>query len=204
VGIAIGIWVILAAIFEISNRIGLGKMPLVQSLKRLQGLRLMAIGMFLAHLGVGIFTISAVIETSFKTETTKGLASGESVVFGGYKIKLDAIEASEGPNYYGDKAILSVRRRNDAFAMSPERRYYPAAKMPTTEVARHTNAFGELYIALGEPSIVDGRAVWTLRLYENPMIGWLFGGCMIIALGGVLSLLDRGLRIGAPKAKVKP
>ncbi|MEK7661240.1 MAG: heme lyase CcmF/NrfE family subunit, partial [Pseudomonadota bacterium] len=78
VGIAIGIWVILAAIFEISNRIGLGKMPLVQSLKRLQGLRLMAIGMFLAHLGVGIFTISAVIETSFKTETTKGLASGES------------------------------------------------------------------------------------------------------------------------------
>lgn len=201
VGIAIGIWLILAAIFEISSRIGVGKVTVAQSLMRLQGLRLMAIGMFLAHLGVGIFTISAVLETSFKTETTKSLANGESVVFGNYQISLNTIDAAEGPNYYGDKAILSVKRGNEAFNLTPERRYYPAAKMPTTEVARHTRAFSELYVAMGEPSIVDGRAVWTLRLYENPMIGWLFGGCMIIALGGVISLLDRGLRIGAPKAK---
>jgi cytochrome c-type biogenesis protein CcmF len=203
VGIAIGIWLILAAIFEVSNRVGFGKIPLLQSFVRLKHLRLMAIGMFLAHLGVGIFTISAVVETSFKTETTQSVASGETVVFGDYEIKLQAIEAAEGPNYYGDRAVLSIKRGTETFLLSPERRYYPAAKMPTSEVARHSRGLSELYIALGEPNIVDGRAIWTLRLYENPMIGWLFGGCFVIALGGVVSLLDRNLRIGAPKANSK-
>lgn len=202
-GIAIGLWLILGALAEIAQKIGLGKVSFEQSISRAKGLRGMAIGMCLAHIGVGVFTLGAVLETSFKTETTASLAQGESIVFDGYKITLQNIEATEGPNYYGDGASLQVEKNGNKFDLKPERRYYPAAKMPTTEVDRNSTFTGELYVALGEPTIVDGKSKWTLRLYYNPMIGWVFGGCFIIALGGLFSLLDRGLRIGAPKARAQ-
>lgn len=201
VGIALGIWLILGALQEILTRIGFGKIQLSMAIKRLDNLRSSFIGMFLAHLGVGVFIIGAVIQLNFSQETTYGMKIGEKVNFGQYDVVLQSIEANEGPNFYGDKAKIIFQKTSQSFTLNPERRYYPAAKMPTTEVARHSVGLSEIYVALGEPNFNSGEAQWTVRIYQNPFISWVFGGVLLIAFGGLFSLFDRGLRIGAPNAK---
>ena len=201
VGIAIGFWVILGAIQEISQKIGIGKIAFSQAIKRFDNLRGSNIGMFLAHFGIGIFIIGAVVQMNFSQENTIALGVGESAKFGNYEVTLNQITSEEGPNFYSDVAHIKVKNGALNYVLKPERRYYPAAKMPTTEVSRKGNLGGELYIALGEPNFTTGQPKWTLRLYYNRFIGWVFGGVFLIAIGGLFSLSDRGLRIGAPKAK---
>jgi cytochrome c-type biogenesis protein CcmF len=204
VGIALGIWLILGALQEVSQKIGIGKINVTQSLKRFDNLRPSHIGMLLAHFGVGVFVIGAVIQTNFSKEETLAIGINESVKFANYTITLKDLTSEEGPNYYSDRAIIDVSAGNAKFTLSPERRYYPAAKMPTTEVDRKTHGFGEIYLALGEASFATGQPKWTVRAYYNNFIGWVFGGSLIIAIGGLFSLSDRGLRIGAPIAPQKP
>lgn len=198
VGVALGVWLVLGAFSEFLQKAGLGKSNDV--VKRAFALRPMYWGMFIAHLGVGVFVIGAVVETSFQKEQTFAIGIGETVQFEGRKITLDKIASLEGPNFYSDAAQISVNDGKKTIILNPARRYYPAAKMPTTEVDRKASLFGELYMALGEPNSESGASKWVLRVYFNPFIGWIFGGYFLIALGGLLSLADRGLRVAAPKA----
>lgn len=202
VGIAIGFWLISGAFSEIASRIGFGKIDLKSVVARFDGLRPSHIGMFLSHFGLGIFVIGAVVQQSFTKETTIALAVGETAVFENYQIALKSINAEEGPNFTADRAIIGFKSAQSEFELSPQRRYYQFAKMPTTEVSRKSVMLSEFYVALGEPSFIGGKAKWTLRLYKNPFISWVFGGVFIMALGGIYSLSDRRLKIGAPKPKI--
>ena len=67
--------------------------------------------------------------------------------------------------------------------------------MPTTEAAIYTTLLADVYVSLGEGSKAQG---WTLRLWYNPLIPWIWAGCLIMVLGGLVSLSDRRLRIGTP------
>jgi cytochrome c-type biogenesis protein CcmF len=209
IGITLGTWLVLGAITEFLDRIKFGKLPAAQVVSRLKGLQRSAIGMTLAHLGMGIFVLGAVSEIAFKVEHTATLGLNESTQFAGKTVTLRAITAEEGPNYYVDRAELVFKDDKGETIMSPERRYYPAARMPTTEVDIRSSVGGDLYVALGDPSEVNGRTAWTVRLYWNPMVSLIFGGCLVMALGGFVSLSDRRLRVGAPeparkKAAPKP
>ena len=76
--------------------------------------------------------------------------------------------------------------------LAPEKRVYIAGGMPTTEAAIRTSLRGDLYVSLGEP--VDGGA-WSVRVYHKPLITWIWGGCLLMALGGLLALSDRRYRV---------
>jgi cytochrome c-type biogenesis protein CcmF len=78
----------------------------------------------------------------------------------------------------------------------PERRFYPVERSQTTEAAIHTTWFADLYLVLGEG---DPSGRWTVRAYHNPLVPWIWVGAVVMALGGMVSLTDRRLRIGAPR-----
>jgi cytochrome c-type biogenesis protein CcmF len=153
----------------------------------------------LAHLGMGIFVIGAVSEVAFRIEHTATLGLGETTQFAGKTVTLKSVQAGEGPNYYLDRAHLVMTGGPKDVILEPERRFYPVARMPTTEVAMESSIGGDYYAALGDPSEVNGRMAWTVRLYWNPLIIFIFGGALIMALGGLVSLSDRRLRVGAPQ-----
>ena len=201
VGFGIGVWLVCGAIAEIADRIRLGRLPLDQSLRRLGTMPRSAWGMALAHAGIGIFTLGAVAETQLRVEHTASLAMGEATSFAGYTARLTQINGIDGPNYYADRATVVVTRAGGGAAVTlhPERRFYPAARMPTTEVGLRHELTGDLYVALGDPSQIEGQTQWTVRLYYNPMVSFIFGGVLVMALGGLVSLTDRRLRIGAPQ-----
>ena len=206
-GVALGAWLILGALAEVAERIRLFRAAPAETLRRARGLPLGAWGMTLAHAGLGVFVLGAVIETGFKAETGRPLALGEAVVAGGWSARLDDVRVIEGPNYLAEQGRFTIRPGDDAGrarTVTAERRFFPAGGQTTTEVGLDFRGLSDVYVVLGERTEADGRPAWNVRLYWNPWARLIFLGPVIMALGGVLSLLDRRLRVAAPARRRRP
>ncbi|RCL85975.1 heme lyase CcmF/NrfE family subunit [Hyphomonas sp.] len=182
-GLALGAWLVIGALWELKRR--------AITPGRIFRLPPRVWGMTLAHMGLGLFVIGAVVETTGRYETTVALAEGGSGTVAGWTLTLDQVRAIEGPNWYADRAQLTATRGGTRAIMTPMKRYYPAAQMPTTETAIHKTGTGDLYAALGEQRMVDGAPRWVFRVYYNPMIDLLYFGVILMALGGAFSLWPR-------------
>ena len=84
--------------------------------------------------------------------------------------------------------------------LEPERRSYSTTRMTTTESAIHTTVFSDLYVALGDPT--QNGTAWIVRIYHHPLVPWIWVGAVVMVLGGLVSLTDRRLRIGAPMRRM--
>ena len=82
--------------------------------------------------------------------------------------------------------------------LTPEKRVYDVQRRETTEAAIHTTGLADLYAVIGDP---DGRGGWTVRIYHEPLVPWIWAGTLIMVAGGAVSLSDRRLRVGAPAAR---
>jgi len=182
-GLALGAWLVIGALWELKRR--------AITPGRIFRLPPRVWGMTLAHMGLGLFVIGAVVETTGRYETTVALAEGGSGTVAGWTLTPDQVRAIEGPNWYADRAQLTATRGSAKAIMTPMKRYYPAAQMPTTETAIHKTGTGDLYAALGEQRMVDGAPRWVFRVYYNPMIDLLYFGVILMALGGAFSLWPR-------------
>jgi len=185
-GLALGVWLVFGALWELKRR--------AVSLPRVFRLPLRVWGMTLAHIGLGVFVIGAVVETTQRYESTLALPAGGSGTVAGWNITLKDVRAIEGPNWYADKADITARRGSATAEMAPTKRYYPAARMPTTETAIHKTGTGDLYVALGERRDVNGETRWVFRVYFNPLIDLVYLGVLLMGLGAFFSLLPRGRR----------
>jgi cytochrome c-type biogenesis protein CcmF len=195
-GIALGLWLVFGAVWELKRRaITFGrvfKMP-----RRVWA-------MTLAHAGLGLFVIGAVVETTGRYEATLALPVGGSDKVAGWVITLDDISSIEGPNWYADRAVLTARRGAQTAVLEPMKRFYPAAAMPTTETAIYKTGTGDLYAALGEQRDVDGEARWVFRVYFNPLVDLLYFGVALIGLAGLLGMWPGGRAIKPAEAEALP
>ncbi|MAB10697.1 heme lyase CcmF/NrfE family subunit [Hyphomonas sp.] len=180
-GLALGVWLIGGALWELKRR--------AVSLNRVFRVSPRVWGMTLAHMGIGLFIIGAVVETTQRYETTVALEEGGSARAAGWTFTLDDVGSIEGPNWYADKAVLTAVKGGTKTVLEPMKRYYPAARMPTTETAIFKTGTGDLYAALGEQRVVDGKARWVFRVYFNPLIDFVYLGVLLIGLGGFLSMV---------------
>ncbi len=179
-GLAVGVWLVGGALWELKRR--------AITPGRVFKLPLRVWSMTLAHVGLGLFVIGAVVETTGRYEATLALPEGGSGEVAGWTITLDEIRSIEGPNWYADRAVLTARNANQTATLTPMKRFYPAASMPTTETAIHKTGTGDLYAALGEQRDVDGEARWVFRIYYNPLVDLLFAGVVLIGLAGLIGL----------------
>ena len=95
-----------------------------------------------------------------------------------------------------ERGHFTVTRDGDLVAeLYPEKRFYPVQRMPTTEAAIHTTGLADLYAVIGDPQDPAQRnGAWTVRLYHEPLVPWMWAGALIMMLGGLVSLSDRRLR----------
>lgn len=201
VGIAMAAWAGFGALWEVADRVKLFRIPLADSLSRAKGLPLGAWGTAVAHAGLGI-AIAGMVGTSFwLAEDVRVMGLGDNATISGYTLTLDKVEKLRVENYETEMGTFTVRGdKGDLIAtLHPERRWYPVARMQTTEAAIHTTFYSDLYAVLGEPN-PDGRT-WVVRLYHHPLVPWIWIGSLTMVLGGLLSLSDRRLRVGVPARK---
>ena len=150
--------------------------------------------MLLAHLGVAVFVVGVTLVKGHESEQDVRMAFGETVVGGPYAFTLRGVSEGEGPNYRYQRATVEVAQAGQAYTtLYPEKRVYRVQSNPMTEAAIDRGFTRDLYVSLGE---AVAPTAWTLRIYYKPFIDWIWGGCVMMALGGLLAVIDRRYRRG--------
>jgi cytochrome c-type biogenesis protein CcmF len=156
-------------------------------------------GMHLAHLGIAVFIVGVAMVGGYQTEKDVRMDIGDTVSVGGYVFRFNGVRQQQGPNYralVGDVDL--IRDGRTLRKMVPEKRFYVASSMPMTEAAIDTGLTRDVYVSLGEP-IDKSRpeAAWAVRVYHKPFVDWIWGGCVLMAIGGLVAMSDRRYRIKA-------
>jgi cytochrome c-type biogenesis protein CcmF len=149
-------------------------------------------GMLLAHVGVAVFVVGVTLVKGYETEQDVRMHFGDSVTAGPYQFALRGVSTGDGPNYRYQRAQVDVTRAGIPYlTLAPEKRNYRVQSNTMTEAAIDRGFTRDLYVSLGE-SI--GPQDWTMRIYYKPFIDWIWAGCVLMALGGILAVCDRRYR----------
>jgi cytochrome c-type biogenesis protein CcmF len=151
------------------------------------------IGMQLAHLGIAVFTIGVTMVGAYQEEKDVRMSTGETVSVGGYQIQLQGVNLVPGPNYQAMRGTFLLSKNGiTETTLYPEKRSYFSSTMPMTEAAIDAGLTRDIYVSLGE-ELSDKS--WAVRVYYKPFVDWIWGGCLLMALGGVLAISDKRYRI---------
>ena len=196
-GIGLGVFVVFGALSDIVYRCKLGSASLEENFRRLWNLPRSVFGGALSHLGVGIMVIGIVATTAYQSEKILVMSPGDVTSIGGYELKFRGVVPSQGPNYREHVGLLEVTRGGSlVHNLYPAKRVYDQPPQPTSEAGIYVSWRGDLYSVLGDEKDKGG---YTFRFYFNPLVRLIWMGAVLMFVGGLLSLLDRRLRIGAPK-----
>lgn len=198
-GILLAAWIITTGALDLHRR--MGKEGTL--LQRLKVPTRSYYGMQLAHLGIAVFIIGVTLVKGYETERDVRMDVGDTLAAGGYVFRFDGVTEREGPNYVAAQGRVTVSLDGKLVTvLHPEKRNYNASGMPMTEAAIETGLLRDLYVSLGEP-IPDSEA-WAVRIYIKPFVDWIWAGCLLMALGGVMAVSDRRYRIRIRKSKTEP
>ena len=198
-GIALSVWLVAGSLLDLWSRTGRG--ALAGRFGRLWRLPRADWGKATAHAGVGLTMFGVAALTGYQLEDIRVAEPGQPYQVGAYEIELLSVAQNvQGPNYISTMAHVAVRdgQGRQIALLHPEKRIYPVAGMPTTEAGIDSGWTRDVYLALGDPQPSGG---WALRTWIKPFANWIWGGTIIMALGGLLSLSDRRYRVAAGAAK---
>ena len=181
VGLGLGAWIVLSALYEPVTRWRNG-----QSLSR------GVIGMTIAHIGVGLFAIGVTVTQSYRIEKDIGLRPGETVQIHDYSFRYDGARRVEGPNYSAVEAQFTITQHGEPVAvLHPQKRTYRVQRSPMTEAGLEVDWNRDLFVALGEDL---GDNAWSVRVQYKPMVRFIWLGAIVMALGALVGLTDRRYR----------
>lgn len=188
VGAALGAWLIGGAAIDIWQRAG-------REAGRLTRLPRADWGRVIAHAGLGVTFVGISLLMAWSVEDIRLAREGESFTVAGYDFTLQDVQDEQGPNYVSTTAAVRVARGGrEIGVLHPEKRVYPVQAMPTTEAAIRSSFTGDVYVVIGDPQQGGG---WAVRTYIRPFAFWIWLGCGLMALGGLVSLSDRRWRVAA-------
>ncbi len=194
-GLAIAAYLAVASISEWIDRVRLTKSG---AWTRIANLPRAAHGMTVAHLGMAVLIAGVSGATAWRQERIQTMAQGQTVEMAGYTMTFNGVKMVQGPNYAAGRADITVSRAGKTIAtLLPELRTYDQPPQQTTFTSIHTTFYADLYAALGEPQGADGAFV--TRFFYVPFVPFLWYGVLLMGLGGLISLSDRRLRVGAPQ-----
>ncbi len=194
-GLLMAFWVLASLAADLWDRVRPAGGVRSHVLARLRQLPRAYWGMSMAHLGIGVFVFGVTMVNTYEVERDLKMQTGQSTTIQGYTFTFQGVTSQRGPNYDAAIGHVEVTRGGQMVAdMFPEKRIYTVQRMPMTEAAIDTSLTRDLYVSLGE--VVDDGA-WIVRVYVKPFIDWVWGGCVLMGLGGLLAASDRRYRIKA-------
>ena len=196
--LALGVWLVAGAAVDLWQRTGQGR-EIAAKFGRLTRLPRADWGKALAHAGLGITFIGVGALVTYQIEDIRVAQIGEEFDVGAYHLTVRDVREVQGPNYISTMAFVEVAKDGRIVdVLTPEKRIYPVAGMPTTEAGIDSGFTRDVYVALGDPQLDGG---WAVRTWIKPFANWIWGGAIIMALGGALSLTDRRYRVAAGAAR---
>ena len=196
-GLLLAVWIVATAIQNLISRLRI-QSGTANLFSRLRSLPRSYYGMQLAHVGVAVFIAGVTVVTSYQTERDVKMNIGDTVSVGGYQFQLKNLQQVAGPNYQAVRADIEVLREGSApFVMQPEKRSFTATQNVTSETAIDRSVWRDLYLALGDEV---GGGAWTVRVYHKPLVNWIWGGALLMAIGGAFAVSDRRYALAKKQA----
>jgi len=197
-GLLLAAWVAASGVVQLYEKIGNAANG-ASAWARLRNTPRATYGMLLAHFGVAVFVVGVTLVKGYESERDVRMEAGDTVELGGYTFRLDGVRDVRGPNYVAARAQIQVSRGGRAVtALYPEKRIYTVQNMPMTEAAIDPGFTRDLYVSLGDS--VSATA-WIVRVQHKPFIDWIWGGCLLMALGGAIAASDRRYRVAARRSQ---
>jgi len=195
-GLLLACWIVASSVQNIWSRVRsqAGESNLISKLKAPSR---SYYGMHLAHIGVAVFIAGVTVVTSYQTEKDVKMNIGDTVSVGGYEFRLANLAQVQGPNFQAVRADIAVTTNGSEVAMMhPEKRAFTASQNVTSETAIDRSIFRDLYLSLGDEAPGGG---WTVRVYHKPLVNWIWGGALLMALGGGFAVTDRRYALASRK-----
>jgi cytochrome c-type biogenesis protein CcmF len=189
-GVFLGLWVALGSLQQVLER-----------LQKPGRIGASFWGQHIAHFGMAVLTLGITGVKSYEVERDVRMQIGDVVTIAPYTFQLRSLDEVKGPNYKAVRAEVEVFKGERLIeVLEPEKRRYVSSPMAMTEAAIDSGFMRDLYVSLGEP-LNDARTEWSMRVYYKPFVPWLWGGVLLMVLGGMLAALDRRYRAGWKEAK---
>ena len=200
-GLALGFWLILGGVLLLLRR---WRVTSGLSWRLVRTTPAAVVGMALAHAGLGVTTAGVAMMSGYATSKILVMRPGETTALGDMRVTLAGVGQLQGPNYQAVQARFKVEQRGSTRDLTSEKRFYPISRNQTTEAGIAGSIFGNAYLAIGdEQRDAKGNGI-VVRIYHHPMVGWIWFGGLMMAMGGAASLADRRFRIGAPTRVAVP
>jgi len=191
-GLVMAFWIAASVATDLWERVHPAGVAWGQAFTRARQIPRALLGMMVAHLGIAAFCFGVVMVKTYEIERDVKMAVGDSTTVRGYTFVFNGVKELQGPNYVAIQGQMRVSHADGApLEMRPEKRMYRVQQNPMTEAAIDVGVTRDLYVSLGEQ--VEGGA-WIVRVYVKPFIDWIWGGCLLMALGGWLAVTDRRYR----------
>jgi len=198
-GLLLAIWILGSGLVNLRERLTRLEASGGSLGQRLRSLPRGYWGMLVAHFGVGVFIVGVTLVRGYETEKDVRMNLGDTVSVGGYSFQLTGLERIQGPNYEATRGSVAVTRDGRAVTqLYPEKRFYPVQQMPMTEADINSGFTRDLYVSLGEPV---AQGAWVVRVYHKPFVDWIWAGCFLMAIGGLIALSDRRYRIRSQESE---
>ncbi len=200
-GVGLAVYIILGALTDLALRVRPRPMPLRAVAERAAGLPRSAWGTAIAHAGMGV-TLLGLAATGWGVERIAAVHPGQPVELGPYRVTITSLVPRPGPNYSETLAETVVMKDDRVVAeISPAKRFFATRQQTVAEAGIATLGLGQVYVSLGDQH-PDGTI--DTRMFWKPLVSLIWGGAVVMALGGLLSLSDRRLRIGVAFRRPRP
>ncbi|MDP2371825.1 heme lyase CcmF/NrfE family subunit [Rhodoferax sp.] len=186
-GLSLALWIVMASALQIFRQL--------RDTANWKATPVSFWGMHVAHIGIAVCVVGITMVKGYETEKDVRMVVGDTVAVGGYTFRLTGIRQAPGPNYAADVGDVELIRDGRVLkVLHPEKRTYFSSTMPMTEAAIDTGLTRDVYVSLGERLEDGANPAWAMRVYHKPFITWIWGGCLLMALGGAMAALDRRYR----------
>jgi cytochrome c-type biogenesis protein CcmF len=197
VGLCAAVWIVAMIVEDLRGR------SAVMAARGGIGTRLASLSrsyyaMVVAHLGIAVFVVGVTLVKGYETEQDVRMGIGDTVTVKDYVFTFKGVTPTPGPNYMAAIGLMEVTQSGQLVAtLRPEKRMYTVSRMPVTEAAIDVGLLRDLYVSLGESL---GNGAWIVRVYHKPFVDWIWGGCVLMAFGGLLAVTDRRYRLERRRA----
>ena len=193
---ALGMFVLAGALWEILWRARFLSAPLSETARRLWHMRRGQFGATLGHIGLAVTVIGIAGATAWNVERLAVMKIGDTIDLGGYQLTFRKVYEQPGPNYAEFAGDFDLQSGGALIGtITASKRKYDAPPQVTTAAGISPRPLGDVYVVLGN----EDKGTYSIRAYFHPFVRWIWGGALIMFLGGLVSLLDRRLRIGLPQ-----
>lgn len=160
------------------------------------------------HLGAVIVFVGVAVSSTMGVSKEVALSKGESFAIGGYTLTFAGAKVVSEPHREAVVARVDVARDGRRLAtLAPRMNYYASQQNPVGTPAVRSTVLEDLYLSV--LNVDPSRQTLGLHALVNPMVGWIWAGMIVMALGAGAALLparrplpDNGRAGGASGADV--